>query len=157
MIILFNPRSTKPRNRRLPLSVLALGAVLEGREEYEIVDGNLDDNPTATILRLIAGARRRNAGRHRDARAANGRRGRKLPGNSRAASEVADRLGRLFSVDLQRRGAERAYVDYVVRGQGEDTLLELLEAMRGTAQVRDAFRACRTRMSSACIGTIPSA
>ncbi len=42
MIILFHPRSTKPKNRRLPLSVLHLGAVLEGREEYEIVDGNAD-------------------------------------------------------------------------------------------------------------------
>ncbi len=45
MIILFNPRATKPRNRRLPLSVLALAAVLEGREEYEIVDGNVEDDP----------------------------------------------------------------------------------------------------------------
>ncbi len=53
MIILFNPRSTKPRNRRFPLSVMALAAVLEGREEYEIVDGNIDDNPTATIQDLI--------------------------------------------------------------------------------------------------------
>src|SRR5215470_15111990 len=53
MIVLLNPRSTKPRNRRLPLSVLALGAVLEGRAEYEIVDGNLDDNPTSTVLRLL--------------------------------------------------------------------------------------------------------
>ena len=53
MIVLFNPRATKPRNRRLPLAVLAIAAVLEGREEYEIVDGNVDDNPTATILQLI--------------------------------------------------------------------------------------------------------
>ena len=53
MIILFNPRATKPRNRRLPLSVLALAAVLEGREEYAIVDGNVEDDPTAIILRLI--------------------------------------------------------------------------------------------------------
>ena len=53
MIILFNPRATRPRNRRLPLSVMALAAVLEGREEYRIVDGNLDEIPTATILDLI--------------------------------------------------------------------------------------------------------
>ena len=32
MIVLFNPRATKPRNRRFPLSVMALAAVLEGRE-----------------------------------------------------------------------------------------------------------------------------
>ena len=53
MIILFNPRATKPRNRRFPLSVLALAAVLEGREEYAIVDGNVDADPVSTISRLI--------------------------------------------------------------------------------------------------------
>jgi anaerobic magnesium-protoporphyrin IX monomethyl ester cyclase len=34
MIILFNPRATRPRNRRLPLAILAIAAVLEGRVEY---------------------------------------------------------------------------------------------------------------------------
>src|SRR6266568_4168265 len=53
MIILFHPRSTKPKNRRLPLSVLYLGAVLEGRETYEIVDGNADPDPWATIDALM--------------------------------------------------------------------------------------------------------
>ena len=53
MIILFNPRATKPRNRRFPLSVMALAAVLEGREEYAIVDGNVDNDPVATIVDLI--------------------------------------------------------------------------------------------------------
>ncbi len=53
MIILLNPRSTRPRNCRLPLSVLALAAVLEGREEYAIVDGNIDHDVTNTIVRLI--------------------------------------------------------------------------------------------------------
>ena len=46
MIILFHPRATRPRNCRLPLAVLALAAVLEGREEYRIIDGNLEDDPT---------------------------------------------------------------------------------------------------------------
>ena len=53
MIILFHPRATKPRNCRLPLAVLALAAVLEGREEYRIIDGNLEDDPTAAILSTI--------------------------------------------------------------------------------------------------------
>ncbi|MGH9523338.1 MAG: B12-binding domain-containing radical SAM protein, partial [Terriglobales bacterium] len=54
MIILFNPRATKPRSRRYPLSVMALAAVLEGREQYEIVDGNVDPDPTGTILALMS-------------------------------------------------------------------------------------------------------
>ena len=42
MIILLNPRATKPKNRRYPLSVLAIAAILEGKEEYTIVDGNVE-------------------------------------------------------------------------------------------------------------------
>src|SRR5580692_8513037 len=53
MILLYHPRATRPRNRRLPLAVLALAAVLDGNEEYEIVDGNLEENPTDRILELI--------------------------------------------------------------------------------------------------------
>src|ERR1700683_2928410 len=53
MIILSHPRATKPRNCRLPLAVLALAAVLEGREEYRIIDGNLEEDPTAAILNTI--------------------------------------------------------------------------------------------------------
>ena len=53
MIILFHPRATRPRNCRLPLAVLALAAVLEGREEYRIIDGNLEDDPTDAIVDTI--------------------------------------------------------------------------------------------------------
>ena len=35
MILLYHPKATRPRNRRFPLSVLALAAVLEGHETYE--------------------------------------------------------------------------------------------------------------------------
>ena len=53
MILLYYPKLTRPKNRRFPLSVMALAAVLEGREKYEIVDGNLDPDPDATLARLI--------------------------------------------------------------------------------------------------------
>src|SRR5215469_6482304 len=131
MIVLLNPRSTKPRNRRLPLSVLALGAVLEGREDYEIVDGNLDDNPTATILRLVA---------ERDVEMLGVT---VMPGPQMAAAVESCReirrlhpklpivWGGYFPSTYTDAALNARYVDYVVRGQGEDTLLELLDAMRG--------------------------
>ena len=53
MIILLHPRTTRPKNRRFPLSVLALAAVLEGKEEYAIVDGNVDPDPAATLDRIM--------------------------------------------------------------------------------------------------------
>src|SRR5512147_604448 len=52
MIIFLHPRATSARSRRYPLSVLALAAVIEGREEYEIVDGNVDGDPFAALARI---------------------------------------------------------------------------------------------------------
>lgn len=52
MIILLNPKSAK-HNRRIPLSVLTVGAGLEGRYEYEIVDENFDDHVEDTLENLI--------------------------------------------------------------------------------------------------------
>ena len=43
MILLLNPRATRPKNRRFPLSLLALGAALPGDVSWEILDGNLPD------------------------------------------------------------------------------------------------------------------
>jgi len=131
MIILLNPRATKPRNRRFPLSVMALGAVLEGREEYEIVDGNIDDNPTQTILDLI---------RTRDVELLGVT---VMPGPQMAAAITVSRAmrqlhpklpivwGGYFPSIYTDAALNARYVDYVVRGQGEDTLLELIDAIRG--------------------------
>src|SRR5450755_61489 len=131
MIILYNPRSTRPRNRRMPLSVLALAAVLEGREDYEIVDGNLDDNPTETILRLI---------REREVEMLGVT---VMPGPQMAAAvesclqirrlhpKVPIVWGGYFPSIYSDATLNARYVDYAVRGQGEDTLLELLDAFRG--------------------------
>ena len=54
MIILLHPRTTRPKNRRFPLSVLALAAVLEGKEQYEIVDCNVDPDPMASLDRIMS-------------------------------------------------------------------------------------------------------
>src|SRR5947209_15511260 len=54
MIILLHPRSTKPKNRRFPLAVLSLAAVLEGKEEFTIVDGNADSDAGKTLDRVVA-------------------------------------------------------------------------------------------------------
>ncbi len=132
MIVLFNPRATRPRNCRLPLSVLALAAVLEGREEYAIVDGNVDSDPTASILRLIDEQHVEMLGVTC------------MPGPQMAAAMESSReirrlrphvpivWGGYFPSTYTDATLNAAYVDYAVRGQGEDTLLELLDALRGS-------------------------
>jgi len=131
MIILFHPRATKPRNRRLPLAVLALGAVLEGREEYEIVDGNVEESPVEAMLQLI------------DSRQVDLLGVSVMPGPQMVAGMEASRAlrnlrphvkivwGGYFPSIYPDATLNAKYVDYVVRGQGEDTLLELLDALRG--------------------------
>jgi anaerobic magnesium-protoporphyrin IX monomethyl ester cyclase len=151
MILLFHPRATKPRNRRLPLAVLALAAVLEGLEEYEIIDGNLEDNPVEAMLKLID--------RHNVELLGVST----MPGPQMvAAMEASREMRRLrphvkivwggYFPSLYPESALNAnYVDFVVRGQGEDTLLELIDALRGNRALesirglsyKDMFGLCR--------------
>jgi anaerobic magnesium-protoporphyrin IX monomethyl ester cyclase len=131
MIVLFHPRSTKPKNRRLPLSVLYLGAVLEGREEYQIVDGNVDPDPGATIDALVQDQRVEMLGVS------------VMPGPQlmqavalcRALREKHPRIpivwGGYFPSLYTEAALNAKYVDFVVKGQGEDALLELLDQLRG--------------------------
>ena len=135
MIVLFNPRATRPRNCRLPLSVLALAAVLEGREEYAIVDGNIDNDPVGSILSLIDRHEVELLGVTC------------MPGPQMAAGMAASReirrlrpnvpvvWGGYFPSTYPDAALNAAYVDFVVRGQGEDTLLELLDSLRGRGEI----------------------
>ena len=50
MIVFVNPRATRPKNRRFPLSVMQVGAALPDHVPWEIVDGNKPDaDPLAEI------------------------------------------------------------------------------------------------------------
>jgi anaerobic magnesium-protoporphyrin IX monomethyl ester cyclase len=52
MIILYNPRATEIKYR-LPISVLSLAAVFEGKYNWHLVDGNVDRNAGQTLLDMI--------------------------------------------------------------------------------------------------------
>ena len=137
MILLFNPCATRPRNCRLPLSVLALAAVLEGREEYQIIDGNIDSNAIRNILRLIE---------ERDVELLGVT---VMPGPQMVAAMEASRevrrlhprvpivWGGYFPSIYPDAALNAKYVDYVVRGQGEDTLVELISALRVKTGLED--------------------
>ena len=54
MIVLFNPWSTPSPKKPLPMSLLALGSVLEGEFDYAVVDGNIGADPVGRILAIHA-------------------------------------------------------------------------------------------------------
>jgi len=132
MIIILHPRATKPKNRRFPLAALAIAAVLEGKEEYVIVDGNVDLQPERTLDRIM-----RETGAEMLAVSV-------MPGPQMAASVPLCRYfrqkyprvpvvwGGYFPSLYPDATLNAPYVDFAIRGQGEDTFLELLAALRGS-------------------------
>ncbi len=137
MILFYNPKATKPRNRRYPLSILAIAAVVEGKEEYAIVDGNLDPNPTESLIALIQ--------KHSvELLAVTVMPGPQTVGAVASCREIRSRFpnlpivwGGYFATNYTSATLNAAYVDYAVRGQGEQTFLELLEAIRGYRDFKD--------------------
>ncbi len=131
MIVLLHPRSTRPKNRRFPLAILSVAAVLEGREDYVIIDGNLDPDPEATLDRVM-----REKGVELLAVSV-------MPGPQMVAAiplckdfrkkypSVPIVWGGYFPSVYPEAALNADYVDFVVRGQGEDTFVEIIDAQRG--------------------------
>jgi len=129
-LVLYNPVSNAGRKRILPMSLLALGAVLEGRYDYRIVDGNCETDPLAR-LRAEVGA------------GANVLAVTVMPGPQLAAALPHCRAlkrdhpslqvvwGGYFPTQHAETVLRDPAVDFVVRGHGELVLLALLDALAG--------------------------
>lgn len=131
LVLLGNPRVAKPRNARLPLSLLALAAGLAARARVRIVDGNFEDDAVATVLAAIGAERPALVG-------VTVKPGPQLApaiAVSRAVRERHPSVPIVWSGYFPTLYADAAlaapYVDVVVRGPGEATLVELLEAFAG--------------------------
>ncbi len=133
MIVLYNPLSTTPGKQGLPLSLLSLAAVLEGRERYRLVDGNLERDPAGAIVEILKDAPRSEI----TLLAATVMPGPQLteavPVSKRVRELVPDVpivWGGYFPTQHGETVLKSSYVDYVVRSQGEAALLKLLEVLR---------------------------
>lgn len=132
MIILLHPKAVKPHNRRFPLAILSIAAVLEGMEEYVIVDGNLDTDPSSTLERIA----RENPVELLAVSV--------MPGPQMVAAIALCRefrskhprvpivWGGYFPALYSDTSLNAGYVDFVVRGQGEETIIDLLRELRGS-------------------------
>jgi radical SAM superfamily enzyme YgiQ (UPF0313 family) len=125
MILLFNPRSARWKHR-LPLSLLSLGAALEGNYDYEIVDGNFETNAAQMLSRII---------RDKDIRyfGVTVMPGPQLVEAITITRELKARFPELVVVwggyfPSLHAGIvlNSGFVDYVIRGPGEIAFLELI-------------------------------
>jgi radical SAM superfamily enzyme YgiQ (UPF0313 family) len=134
MIVLVNPISTPSPRKPLPMSVLAVAAVLENEFDYAIVDANLEPD---TIGRIVAAA-------ERTPLAAIGITVMPGPQLVHAVKLSRDLKRRLPGVPIVWGGyfpsqhadavLRDAAVDYCIRGQGETSFLALMRVLtRGGA------------------------
>jgi radical SAM superfamily enzyme YgiQ (UPF0313 family) len=128
-VLLINPTITSHRHARFPLAVMSLSAALEGKYASTIIDGNVDRNYIRNALNAIAEGNITAAG----LTVMGGPQLRSAIEVSKAIREKMPSLpiiwGGAFPTVCPDAALNSPYVDYAVRSQGEDTLLELLEAL----------------------------
>lgn len=142
MLILYNPRAAESK-ARIPMSIMALAAVLEGRREYTIVDGNLDPDPVHSIAEIVEAT----PGPHYLLCTV-------MPGPQllRAVPHTQALKARYPSLTTVWGGyfpsmhpdvtLRSGYVDYVVQGQGEQSLLELIQVLERGGALRAVDGLC---------------
>jgi radical SAM superfamily enzyme YgiQ (UPF0313 family) len=150
MILFVNPRATRPKNRRFPLSVMAIGAALPASQRWDIIDGNLPDaDPLAELVGRIERARGTSDPVNVVAFTV-------MPGPQLVSAvplaqalkarcpEVQIVWGGNFASLYPAPVLNAPYVDWVVRGQGEHTFVDLLAVLAGSRDPHDvaglAFR-----------------
>ena len=130
-ILLINPTITKRRSARFPLAVLNLSASLDGKHTSTIIDGNVDRDFVSTALSAVA-----NGGV--DAVGVTVMGGPQLRSAIAVSKAIREKMpsvpiiwGGAFPTVCPEATLKAPYVDYAVRGQGEDTLTDLLDALTG--------------------------
>jgi radical SAM superfamily enzyme YgiQ (UPF0313 family) len=132
MIVLVNPKSAKWKHR-LPMSIMSLGAVLENRHPYEIVDGNFESDLEGKLIRTINETNAKYLGVT------------VMPGPQllqaipltqslkRRFPELRVIWGGYFPSLHAEVVLQSGFVDFVIRGQGELSFLELIDALERNA------------------------
>ena len=128
-VLLINPTITSRRSARFPLAVMSLAASLDARHVTHIIDGNIDRDFIATALRTMGE-------QCFDAVGITVMGGPQLPTAIAVSKAIRTRFprtpiiwGGYYPTICPMPAMNAPYVDYVVRGQGEDTLSELLAAL----------------------------
>ncbi|MGN2248286.1 B12-binding domain-containing radical SAM protein [Frateuria sp. GZRR35] len=129
--LLINPTIASRHSARFPLALLNLAAALDRHGESRIIDGNIDRDTVAEVLRVLDRE-------SFDAVGLTVMGGPHVPEAIRLSKAIRDHSpglpiiwGSYFPTLFTDAALNAPYVDYAVRGQGEDTLLELVSALTG--------------------------
>lgn len=154
-LVLYNPPSSANKKPILPMSLLAIGALLENKHDYVIVDGNLEADPlsalenaiTRTSAHILAvtvmpGPQLANA----------------IPICKALKAKYPDLIivwGGYFPTQHYDVVLKADYVDYVVRGHGEEAFISLLNIIeRGGSPV--ALNGIAYKDGQTLVGNVPA-
>jgi anaerobic magnesium-protoporphyrin IX monomethyl ester cyclase len=128
-VLLINPTITAKSHARFPLAVLSLAAALKGRYTPLILDGNIDRDFVASAVRLAGEGNLAAVG----VTVMGGPQLVAAIAVSKAIRAAAPQVpiiwGGAFPTVCPTAAVNVPYVDFAVRSQGEETLLELLDAL----------------------------
>lgn len=132
-ILLINPTITKRRNARFPFAVLNLSAALEEKYASSIIDGNVDRDFVSTAMRTLESG-------GVDAVGVSVMGGPQLRSAILVSQAIRARYpsipiiwGGHFPTICADSSLNVPYVDYAIRAQGEQTLIELLDVLFGAS------------------------
>jgi radical SAM superfamily enzyme YgiQ (UPF0313 family) len=134
-VLLINPRITSRRHIRFPLSIMSMAAALDGRYDTTLIDGNMDHDAVRSTCAAVSD----------ESVAAVGV---SVMGGPQVATAIAvSRAVRAVRPDVPivwggyfpslypDVALNSDYVDFAIRGQGEDTFNELLAALGAGASL----------------------
>jgi anaerobic magnesium-protoporphyrin IX monomethyl ester cyclase len=137
-VLLINPTITGRRHARFPLAVLSLAKALDGKRTSAIIDGNVDRDFVATAVRAVGEG-------GVDAVGITVMGGPQLKSAIAVSKAIREKLpnlpiiwGGAFPTVCPDAAVQAPYVDFAVRAQGEETFLELLDALADGAGGRIA-------------------
>ena len=135
-VLLVNPTIISHRHARFPLAVMSLSAALEGKYESTIIDGNVDPHYVSTALRAIDDGSVAAVG----VTVMGGPQLRSAIALSKAIREKQPAIpivwGGAFPTVCPDAALNAAYVDYVVRSQGEEHSSSFCRRSRSVAAGR---------------------
>ena len=127
-ILLFNPRSAKYKPR-IPNSILAVAASIEGLFDYVIVDGNLETDPSVKIFQYLSSGEFGYFG-------CTSMPGPQLKQSIPISKKIREQYphikiiwGGYFPSNQSKAVLQSGYVDFIVNGPGEKCFPQLIHAL----------------------------
>jgi len=128
-VLLINPKMTARRHARFPLSIMTIAAALEPRHDSMLIDGNVDGGAVRAACDAVRGGRFAAVG----ITVMGGPQVATAIEVSRALRAIRPDLpivwGGYFPTLYPAVALNSDYVDFVVRGQGEETFVDLMRAI----------------------------